>query len=483
MVFMVYSFVVKRRSDALSLGHEADIGHGEAFLATFTGKVDGTPMGSVVSAIEKVGGVEEEWFFEGDASSFRLVDGGSEYPSDGRWAAERSEQQPFLTRMLVVRPSEATRFNGTVVVNWNNVSAGESFEPAQSAARLVEDGFVLAGVSAQRVGVEGADVAGPPGFEMPALKTGDALRYGALAHPGDDFSFDIFTQAGRLVARDRPGGAGPLEGFAVRHVIATGGSQSAARLMGYFNGVHPLESVFDAFLLTVFPDAPCALNAASAAETLPRMGGPNPFALIDWNGHLLRLDLEAPCIILNSEAEAADCYPNVQPDGDRLRVWEIPGAGHAGTVSSAEFAELGPIAGLPHSEVCFGPAKRAALHLLPQWADGAPPPPVQRRITRGDDPATLARDANGNAIGGIRWPDLEAPLATHRAEAEPGGFPFGLGQTTSFGSEKIRALYPDHASWFAKYKAAVERLVQGQVILPDDAAAMLAGAQAADIFA
>ncbi len=440
-------------------------------------------MGSVAPAIEKVGGVEEEWFFEGEAGSFRLVDRDSEYPSDGRWAAERSEQQPFLTRMLVVRPSEAARFNGTVVVNWNNVSAGESFEPPQSAARMVADGFVLVGVSAQRVGVEGAEVAGPPGFEMPALKTGDAQRYGSLAHPGDDFSFDIFTQAARLVGRDGPGGAGPLEGFAVQHVIATGGSQSAARLMGYFNGVHPLESAFDAFLLTVFPGAPCALNAGSAAETLPRMGGPNPFALVDWNGHLLRLDLDTPCIILNSEAEAADCSPAVQPDGDRLRVWEIAGAGHAGTVSSAEFAELGPIAGLPHSEVCFGPAKRAALHLLPRWADGAPPPPFQPRITRGDDPATLARDEHGNAIGGIRWPDLEAPLATHRAEAEPGGFPFGLGQTTRFSADKIRALYPDHASWFVQYKAAVERLVDCQVILPDDAAAMLAAAQAADIYA
>jgi Alpha/beta hydrolase domain len=440
-------------------------------------------MNSVAAAVETVGGVEEEWFFQGEASAFRLVGGGSEYPSDGHWAAERWKKEQFHTRMMVVRPSEPTLFNGTVVVNWNNVSAGESFEPPKSAARMVADGFILVGISAQRVGVEGADGASPPGFEMPALKTGDAARYGSLAHPGDDFSFDIFTQAARLVGPDRPGGTGPLEGFDVRHVIATGGSQSAARLMGYFNGVHPLDSVFDGFLLTVFPNAPCALTAATGAATLPRMGGPNPFGLVDWNGHVLRLDLETPCIILNSEAEAADCYPNVQPDGDRLRVWEIPGAGHAGTVSSAEFAGLGAIASLPHSEVCFGPAKRAAIHLLPRWAEGASPPPIQPRIARADDPAMLARDEHGNALGGVRWPELEAPLATHRAEAEPGGFPFGLGQTTPFSAEKIRALYPDHETWFVKYKAAVELLVNGQVILPDDAADMLADAQAADIFA
>lgn len=235
-------------------------------------------MNSVATAVEKVGGVEEEWFFEGEASAFRLVDGVSEYAVDGRWPAERWNKEPFLTRMLVVRPSDPSRFNGTVVVNWNNVSAGESFEPPRSAARLVADGFVLVGVSAQHVGVEGAGASGWAGFQMPALKIDEPSRYRSLSHPGDDYSFDIFTQAGRLLDRDRTEGTGPLEALDVRHVIATGGSQSAARLMGYFNGVHPLESVFDAFLLTVFPNAPSALNAASGAETLP-YGRPQPIRI------------------------------------------------------------------------------------------------------------------------------------------------------------------------------------------------------------
>ena len=243
-------------------------------MATLSGKVDGLPMSSVADAIEQVGGVEEEWCFEGDAASFRLAGGVSEYPTDGRWAAERWEQQPFRTRMLVVRPGDPARSNGTVVVNWNNVSAGESFEPPRSAARLVDDGFVLVGVSAQRIGVEGSGATGMPGFAMPALKTDDPERYGSLHHPGDDFSFDIFTQAAQLLGRDRPAGPGPLEGFDVRQVIATGGSQSAARLMAYFNSVQPLDGAFDGFLLTVFPNAPCALNAASAVEGLPAWAGP-----------------------------------------------------------------------------------------------------------------------------------------------------------------------------------------------------------------
>lgn len=450
-------------------------------MATLTGPVDGPAMSSVAGAVEKVGAIEEEWFIEGTASGFRLAGSATEYRADGRWAAERSSQQTFRTRLLVLRPSDAARFNGTVVVNWNNVSAGEIFEPARSAARLVEDGVVLAGVSAQRIGVEGAGGSGGTGFQMPALKADDPQRYGSLKHPGDDYSYDIFTQAAQLLGPNRPGDPDPLPGFAVSHVVATGGSQSGARLMTYFNGVQPLDSFFDGFLLTVSPNAPCALDAATALESLPRMGGPNPFALLDWNTYLLRDDLITPIIVLNSEAEAIDCYPNTQSDSDHVRVWEIAGAGHAGTLSAEEFAEHRALAGIPHSEICFAAAKRGAVHSLHQWINSGQAPPRQPRIERRTDDPAFARDDHGNAIGGIRWPDLEAPLGTHRAEPEPGGPPFGLGYSTPFSVEKVRSLYPDHAAWFAKYKAAVDHLVDTEVIHPGDAADMYARAETADL--
>ena len=168
--------------------------------------------------------------------------------------------------------------------------------------------------------------------------------------------------------------------------------------------MQPLASVFDAFLLTVSPNAPCALDAASALESLPRMSGPNPFALLDFHTYLLRDDLTTPVIVVNSEAEAADCYPNAQPDSDHVRVWEIAGAGHAGMLSAEEFAERGAIAGIPHSDVCFAPATRAAPLMHGTLGQRRGPPPQQPRIQRHTGEAAYARDENGNARGGIRWP-------------------------------------------------------------------------------
>ncbi len=69
---------------------------------------------------------------------------------------------------------------------------------------------------------------------LPALKESDPGRYGALHHPGDAFSFDIFSQAARAV---RDGGVlGPLP---VECLLATGQSQSAIHLVSYVNAVAP----------------------------------------------------------------------------------------------------------------------------------------------------------------------------------------------------------------------------------------------------
>ena len=126
-------------------------------MATIT-NVTGAPMGSVADTADAVGGIEAEYFLEGTAAAYALSGGGSDYPTDGRWRAERTDQEAaFRTRMLVVRPRDGAAFNGTVVVLWNNVSAGESFLQSDRVARLLHDGFAVAGVSAQYVGVEGRD--------------------------------------------------------------------------------------------------------------------------------------------------------------------------------------------------------------------------------------------------------------------------------------------------------------------------------------
>jgi hypothetical protein len=439
-------------------------------MARIVEQVEGTPMNSVADEVEKVGGTEREYFFEGTATRYRLVDGATEYPTNGRWEVEPSDRQPFRTRMLVLRPADPSEFNGTVIVEWNNVSAGENFLLGRSAAQLLKDGFAVVGVSAQFVGVEGMQ-----NMPFPSLKTENPQRYASMSHPSDDYSYDIFAQAGELLGPNRPHDSDPLAGLEVRHLIAKGGSQSGARLAGYLNGVHGVSSIYDAFLLMVYPNTPTALNGASAPAELPQTFGPNGFHLLEWYKHLLRNDLEVPIIVLNSESEASECDPNSQPDTELVRWWEIAGTSHTGAADAEQLEAMGFAVG---TSVSFAPAVRAALHALRRWLDSGEAPPHQPRLLKEGTPPRFRRDEHGNAIDGIQWPDLAAPLATHAAERlGDDGTNVLRGSSIPFTAEKISALYPDHATWLAKYKAAVGQLVQTGVILPDDGAAMVAKAE------
>ena len=99
------------------------------------------------------------------------------------------------------------------------------------------------------------------------------------------------------------------------------------------------------------------------------------------------------------------------------------------------------------------------------------------------NPAVIARDENGIAIGGIRLPELEAPTATLSGVPSPGspGFCIFFGSTTAFDAARLAQLYPDHDAYVTKYSAAVDRLVAAGFILGPDAEAAKAAARATTV--
>jgi hypothetical protein len=150
----------------------------------------------------------EEFFLSGNARSYTASPGEASY----------------RTRAVVRRPLDENRFNGAVVVEWLNVSGGVDAGPDWSFTHrhLMREGAAWVGVSAQRVGIEGGGFAA---VSLP-LKKVNAERYGTLEHPGDAFSFDIFSQAGRAARR-----GALLGGNTPRQVLAIGESQSAIFLV------------------------------------------------------------------------------------------------------------------------------------------------------------------------------------------------------------------------------------------------------------
>lgn len=395
---------------------------------------------------------------------------------DGHWTVRPTRQAPFRTRILVMRPADPREFSGTVWLTWVNVTAG--FEIGDITRQNLRDGDAIVYVSAQRTGIDGV-----PGAEGNGLRAWDPRRYGTLSHPGDDFSYDIFTAAARLVGRDRPRlPVDPLRGLDVHRVLGTGASQSAMRLTSYLNGVQPLAGALDGALLVANFGLATLLETPAGGADLQEPFGRPPVRI--------RGDLGIPVLLVSTETEAEYLHPARQPDTPTMRTWEVAGAAHAGAGHDsivdviATFTRDGLVlpsgslgstsgaveaAAAPNS-LDWLPVVSAARRSLVAWAaDGTEPAHVPPIVIEGV-PGRVQRDGHGNALGGARMPELEVPVATHRGTVEGADLMGSLfGSMRIFPAAKLRTLYPGRASYLTAFGAAVDRAVDAGYILPRDA--------------
>lgn len=427
-----------------------------------------------------VGYTRDEYFIEGEAVSYQPV---GELRANGRWTVEEATTAPFKTRIVVYKPSDPDDFNGTVYVEWLNVSAGFDTAPDWINAHnfIIREGAAWVGVSAQAVGVQGgADVL--EGAAAGGLKGADPERYGTLTHPGDAFSFDIFTQAGLAASGDGDGDY-PFAGYDVQRVIALGESQSAFRLTTYVNAVQPLVGLYDGFFIHS--------RGGSAAPF-----GDSRFSTGDESipdGVRIRRDIDVPVLTFETETDLTRLgfAAARQPDFANFRLWEAAGTAHAdaytGTLGandtgdgSAELEMLDPARATGGPLQCSTPVNAGAQHAvvsaaiaaLERWVrDRVPPPKAPRIETTGTgDAVTIVRDEHGIAVGGIRSPIVEVPLARNDGEENTGGsFCSLFGTTAPFDAATLAALYPDGSEDYVRqFDRAADRIVrQGFWLEPD----------------
>jgi hypothetical protein len=110
--------------------------------------------------LRKVGYEQSEYFLSGTASSYTS---GSTLNPDGRWSVTTAQTAPYKTRIVVYRPINSKRFDGTVVAEWLNVSGGADAGAAwlTDHVQMIRSGMVYVGVSAQAIGVNGIKSSDP----------------------------------------------------------------------------------------------------------------------------------------------------------------------------------------------------------------------------------------------------------------------------------------------------------------------------------
>ena len=75
------------------------------------------------------GFVEHEYAVEGTATSYVVDDVATDLPGSGEFTLTEGDTADYRTRMVVRRPEKPEDFNGTVVVEWLNVSGGLDANP------------------------------------------------------------------------------------------------------------------------------------------------------------------------------------------------------------------------------------------------------------------------------------------------------------------------------------------------------------------
>lgn len=375
--------------------------------------------------LDKVDYLEDEFFFSGTSPA-------------------------YTTRMVVQRPKDPAKYNGTVMMEWYNVSGQIDFAPDWMYSRdyFTREGYIHIAVSAQQVGAN-------------ALKDYDSERYMAINHPGDDDANAIFSQAAMAVRTQ-----GKLlfgsDCMPVHALIAIGQSQSAFELANYVDSEQPKAKIIDGFVLH------SGLEPKSNNPAVPVF---EIFSMTEGNESL--------------------------SDGPNLVKWVIAGATHNDAfITNEGLAELGADVGVTTMTTCASPmndfpsyrAYDAVFDWINRWIrKGERPPAGMPYETSGGD--TLKFDANGNVLGGVRLPEIDVPTASYTTDNAAkdatdlmSAFVCSLsGATKAFTPEQLLQLYPTHDDYVNEYAAAADKALAAGYLLQFDHDEGLMQAQAAPI--
>jgi hypothetical protein len=349
------------------------------------------------------GYVEEEYFLKGTANQYNT--------SNTANATIKSSGNPYEVRILVRRPILPQHFNGTVMLEWLNVT--NNFEMDVEFYRtfdyIMRTGAIHVGVGPQRVGIHAA---------VTGLKAWNPTRYGNLdvtvggTITDDSLKYDIYSQAAQALRS--PVAIDPLAGMRPKVLIATGDSQSASTLATYYNSVHPLNPIFDVFVPT------------------------------GNLGTTIRTDLTTKYWKLDSEYDVISSDARVyRPDTNVFVTWQIAGASHSyyeqwyygRPVRARDLGQYGYVYSPgPDATVCDLSARSQVHYYMVQQAaydhavswvtQGIQPPaapPIQVNLTPA--PTRAVRDSDGIAKGGIRLADVVVPIALNTG--------WNLGQVSS----------------------------------------------------
>jgi hypothetical protein len=345
--------------------------------------------------------------------------------------------KPYNTRIVVRKPSSNGKFSGLVLT--------EAMHPS-GAAHMFEftsDYTMTSGHMAVEVVTN-----------LTELLAQNRERYKDLKMDPDQVP-EVLAQAGALIKQKKTGT--PFAGLAVRKMVLTGTSATAAILIGYLPAhtvyrTPDMQRIYDGFL-----------PMSTGATVRP---------------------VDVPLIEVPTMTEVAGGNVSTRPDGDapgdQFRIYEFAGMAHVDSRDSVRFKPdpcRYPVSQFPEQAYMS-----VALRHLFDWVDKGKVPPRAERIVvdrdTGNDGSLMALDENGNAKGGIRNPYVDVPAAKFAVRNEAANPPIpnpsawvaahgqgapgqmcGLaGFQTTFSKQQLQKLYSDKKTYQNRVRKNLDEL-------------------------
>jgi hypothetical protein len=371
----------------------------------------------------------------------------------------------YTTAVFVRRPATASRVSGIVAA-----------EPLHSSGiwgmqTLLQPYFVThndihVGVAASNDVVENL------------VKKANPTRYASLQVPATtDATNDILAGVGALLHQRRE----PLlPGVRVRSAILGGWSQTAVVTRTFISSPQATATVDGRHVFDGFFPGQAAVGSSGGAQVraVPDVGVP-----------VMELQGERELLVTIAVYGSLGYR---RPDSKTYRLYEVAAMSHINSEPD------NPVSAFAGSLSCDWPTGATASAFrqtdiwdmafdnLVHWIDQGVAPPRAPRIQLEPDGKTVKRDANGNAVGGVRSVFVDVPTASITPTSlAPGGIVKNpcayVGYQLDFSPARLQALYPTHARYVAEVRSDTNRLVRERFLLRDDARDLVTTAEQAKV--
>lgn len=442
-----------------------------------------TRPGTEYSDLDHYGYIEQEFYLQGVAPAITA-------------AGKTVLEAPYTTRILVRKPADPARFNGTVVIEPFSWFGERAAGWILTRDYLLRRGYAYVGytLNVNKPPVDPKFISDTPAAEAEQIaqygrivnfefmRRFDYARYaplgtyydpahftrGAAPDPFVPQSQGIGAQLALLLKTN--GAQSPLEGLDVQRVYVNSWAVTAQVWMDYLDqGRHQQWRM---------PDETPLIDAYMTGR----------MAYGEVGGDVIRVPRQmpegVPFVTVFSQSELLhDVIEGIPtpPDTDspQLRYYEVTGMPHLrladlGTEHTEQLAADVGKGGDPRCRTLYDEPVElvvsALLDGMDQWVRDGKPMPKAPRVIR-DGKAVARAPATGNLQGGVRPPWVQVPSASYLTDQETG---CGLIYDTKvpYSKEVLGKRYGNFSRYAQKFEDAKAVSIKEGYLLPEDAAGL-----------